>query len=505
MDRNIMGQCRVSRTLGLIVVMAFSVSGQATEPIKIGSRRELFVDDHLVGQLKGTAELRLHHPIPREVSIVHDDPWEGTASGSHTVFQDGDRYRMYYRGWNFWFATGMLHFSKPVTCYAESKDGIHWTKPELGLVEFNGSKKNNIIRNGIGGLNFAPFIDHNPACPPQARYKAVAGVLAEGGMHVFQSKDGIRWSPVQQNAVLTKGPFDSVNLAFWDSTAGKYRAYRRWVKEGRRAIRTTSSRDLIHWDPELDLTYADSPKEELYENRVFPYHRAPHILLGLPTRYIERGWSPSMKALPDPKDRAERAALSERFGTALTETLLMASRNGVHFKRWNEAFLRPGVQRPGTWQYGNQHVAWQIVETRSMLPGAPRELSIYGPERYWKGTGGVLRRYSLRMDGFVSASAGWKGGQLQTKALIFEGATLEINFATSAAGSLRIELQDQKGVPIDGFRLADCPMLFGDSIDRHVTWTGGRDLSTLTGQPVKVCFELRDADLYSFRFVRKSK
>ena len=214
MDRSITKQNRLSRTMGLIVVFASVVSGNAAEPIDIGSRRELFVDDHLIERISGTGTLRLHHPIPREVSIVHDAPWEGTASGSHTVFQDGDRYRMYYRGWNFWFAKGMLHFSKPVTCYAESKDGIHWKKPDLGLVEFEGSKKNNIIRNGIGGLNFAPFIDHNPACPPEARYKAVGGVLAEGGMHVFKSKDGIRWSPIQQNAVLTKGPFDSVNLAF---------------------------------------------------------------------------------------------------------------------------------------------------------------------------------------------------------------------------------------------------------------------------------------------------
>ena len=77
--------------MGLIVVFASVVSGNAAEPIDIGSRRELFVDDHLIERISGTGVLRLHHPIPREVSIVHDAPWEGTASGSHTVFQDGDR------------------------------------------------------------------------------------------------------------------------------------------------------------------------------------------------------------------------------------------------------------------------------------------------------------------------------------------------------------------------------------------------------------------------------
>ena len=487
-----------------LIIVAVTLSVPAAEPIDIGLRRELFVDDHLLEQLTGNASLRLHHPTPREIAMVHDAPWEGTASSSHTVFQDGDLYRMYYRGWNFWFGSGMLHFSKAVTCYAESKDGIHWTKPELGIVEFQGSKKNNIIHNGIGTLNFAPFIDTNPDCPREARYKAIAGVLHEGGMYVFQSADGIRWSLMQKQPVLTKGPFDSVNLAFWDPTARKYRAYRRWIKEGRRAVRTTASCDLIHWEPQSDLTYIDSPQEELYENKVFPYPRAPHILIGLPARYIERGWSPSMRALPEPKEREERAALSERFGTALTETLVMASRDGVHFKRWNEAFLRPGAQRPGTWQYGHQFAAWQLVETQSLLPGAPPELSIYAHERYWHGEGVALRRYTLRLDGFVSARADWKGGRLLTKPLVFAGSQLELNFSTSVAGSIRVEIQNESGTPIEGFSLADCPEIFGDTVARRVTWKNGADLSKRAGSPIRLLFELRDADLYSFRFTKDS-
>ena len=64
---------------------------------------------------------------------------------------------------------------REVTCYAESRDGIHWTKPELGLFEFNGSKQNNIVWDGPGTHNFTPFLDTNPACPPDAKYKALAG------------------------------------------------------------------------------------------------------------------------------------------------------------------------------------------------------------------------------------------------------------------------------------------------------------------------------------------
>ena len=74
-----------------------------------------------------------------------------------------------------------------------------------------------------------------------------------------------------------------------------------------------------------------------------------------------------MQALPEREHRELRSAASPRYGTALTEGLLMASRDGVHFKRWNEAFLRPGVERPGAWNYGQQYIAWHVVETKSAL------------------------------------------------------------------------------------------------------------------------------------------
>ena len=70
------------------------------ESVVIGSRLELFVDDHLIDRLSGDARLTLHHPTPRELVMIHDQPWEGTGSGYHSVFQDGNRYRMYYKAWH---------------------------------------------------------------------------------------------------------------------------------------------------------------------------------------------------------------------------------------------------------------------------------------------------------------------------------------------------------------------------------------------------------------------
>ncbi len=506
-----------STALGPTVLAPVTSSAGKRQPktlVHIGSRRELFVDDFLIERLEGKAEPRLHHPIPREIALVHDAPWEGTSSGYHSVFQDGDLYRMYYRGSQLEVIDGRLvtNRHKTVYCYAESRDGIDWTKPILGLFEFNGSKRNNIVWDGVGIHNFTPFKDLRPNCPAEARYKALGGLRAEGGLFAFKSPDGIHWSLISDKPVITNGAFDSQNLAFWDPTLGKYRAYWRtftegittekvWKPAGHRAIRTGSSSDFLNWGDEADLVYEDSPDEHLYTNQIKPYYRAPHILIGFPVRYVERGWSDSMRALPERGHRELRARAHLRYGTALTEGLLMASRDGVRFKRWNEAFLRPGIERQDTWNYSHQFAAWHVVETKSALKGAPNELSLYAKEGGWTGTSCAMRRYTLRLDGFVSVSAPMSGGELVTKPLTFSGQELHLNFATSAAGSIRVSLRRPDGSPVPGFSIADCNEVFGDTLDRAVTWKSGSDVGGLAEKPVRLHFQLNDADLYAFQFV----
>jgi len=502
-----MAAMRIALFVSLLVPPVLT---QAEGPIEIGTRRELFVDEYLIDTLVG-AQRRLHHPVPREIAIVHDSPWEGAGSAYHSVIRDCALYRMYHRGAALGVTDGHLNIGRAVCCYAESRDGVHWTKPDLGLFEYNGSKRNNIIWTGVGVHNFAPFLDTRPGCPPESRFKALAGLAREGGLFAFHAPDGIHWSLMRDEPVITQGAFDSQNLGFWDPSIGKYRAYfRTFTKrittgDGRkpdryRAIRTAYSTDFLSWSDEADLTYEDSPVEHLYTNQIGPYFRAPHILIGFPTRYLKRGWSPSMRALPELQNRQQRAEAKARYGTALTEGLLMSSRNGVHFERWNEAFLRPGPQRPGTWNYGHNYIAWHAVETTSMLPGAPNELSLYASEGAWTGDSNAIRRYTLRLDGFVSINAGWKGGELITRPLRFKGNRLGINLATSAAGSIRVEIQDAVGKPIPGFILDDCPNVFGDEIDRTVEWNGDSDVSDLAGQTVRVRFVLKDADLYALKF-----
>ena len=81
-----------------------------------------------------------------------------------------------------------------------------------------------------------------------------------------------------------------------------------------------------------------------------------------------------------------------------------------------------------------------------------------------------------------------------------KGNRLGINFATSAAGRIRVEIQDARGRSLPGFKLEDCPDVFGDEIDRTIQWNGGSDVSSLAGQIVRLRFVLKDADLYALKF-----
>jgi hypothetical protein len=127
-------------------------------------------------------------------------------------------------------------------------------------------------------------------------------------------------------------------------------------------------------------------------------------------------------------------------------------------------------------------------------------LSFFATESYWTPPGSALRRYTLRLDGFVSVQAPMSGGELVTKPVRFTGRQLRLNFSTSAAGSVRVELQDEAGRPLPGFSLEDCPPLFGDSVERPVSWRSGTDVGALAGQAVRLRIVLQDADVYAYQF-----
>jgi len=397
----------------VIVLLMASGLATAADPISLENRRELFVDDFLIERLDGAA-LRLHQPVSREAAIVHDAPWEGETSAYHTVFQDGDLYRMYYRGSGRGKRRGRLmerhHMSHETTCYAESRDGIHWTKPELGLFEHEGSKANNIVWFGPGGHNFAPFKDTNPDCRPERRYKALAfmhdrAASAEGRrvryLYAFHSPDGIHWSLTQEEPVMTDGAFDSLNIAAWDARRECYVAFVRKNRPGfGRDAGTATSSDFLNWTDTTRLEYPDAAPMQLYTNAILRYPRAPHFYVGFPMRYVERDY------------RREG-----RTGWGLTDGGFMTSRDGLHFRRWDEAFIRPGLQAE-RWVTRNTLTAHGLLLTTSSVHGGP-EISLYSTEGFFEGDACRLRRHSIRADGFVSVHAPLSGGQLLTKPFTF--------------------------------------------------------------------------------------
>lgn len=481
----------------------------AGEPIDIASRLELMVDDYLIDTMSQSLRLQMHKPVRRNVALVTDEPWEGNACTYSSFFQDGDRYRVYFGANHYVNAAGKLEQPhEPFTCYAESQDGIHWTKPKLGLVDFKGSKQNNIVlkQGSVPGMPIDPahiavFKDTNPACPKDAQYKAVVRSNGKPGLYALKSPDGLRFTPVTKELIITDGAFDSQNLAFWDSARGEYRAYFRDFKDGIRGIKTATSKDFIKWNEPEWLVFPGSPPEHLYTNQITPYERAPHIFFGFPMRYTDRGWVDSTGKLPHPEERRRRAEAHPRYGSAVTDGLMMTSRDGRTFRRWGEAIVRPGPSRTNSWVYGDNIISWGILPTKSDLPQAPHELSIYAIESYWTGKSQNFRRYSIRVDGFVSIQAPLSGGEFVTKPLIFDGEKLAINYSTSAAGGIWVEVQDVTGKPLAGYTQADCHEIFGDEIEREVVWKSHDNVKQLVSTPVRLRFILKDADLFSFQFV----
>jgi hypothetical protein len=455
----------------------------AEQAVDVGDRRELFVDGYLIDQLEG-ARLELHAPQPRETVLKFDLPWEGRYSGYTTILPTGDTFRLYYRG----LPVARHSLDTEVTCVAESRDGIHWTKPKLGLFEVQGTKENNVVfARHRGCHNFAPFLDANPNAPADQRYKALGGSGAPG-LIAFASPDGIHWTELQKEPVITKGAFDSQNNAFWSVSERQYVCYFRVSREGKRWIARATSQDFVHWTEPIDLELDDKPRQHLYTNQITAYSRAPHIYLGLPTRFF-----PGRRVLTEEDARQMGTPAQWNYANDCTDILLCSTRGGAELRRtFLEAFIRPGRDLRN-WTSRANYAARGIVET------ADGELSLYVQHNGGYPTS-HLRRYTLRPDGFVSIHSPYSGGRMTTRPLVFSGKRLTINYATSAAGGLQIEIQTPDGQPINGFALADCPEIIGDRIEHIVRWKNGEDVGRLAGKPVRLRFVLRDADLYSFRF-----
>ncbi|MEI2722037.1 MAG: hypothetical protein V9H26_00385 [Verrucomicrobiota bacterium] len=477
----------------LLAAAAQPLLATAGEVVELGSRRELFVDRFLIATMRGV-ELRLHEPRDEGTVLQFDEPWEGIHCGYSTVIREGDHFRIYYRGMPADVVDGT---AGEVTCVAESNDGRRWTKPKLGLFEVRGTKANNVVLAGDPPFshNFSPFLDGRPDGPPDQRYKALAGI-SKSGLVAFVSADGLRWRKLRDTAVIPeKAPFkfawmfDSQNVAFWSEAESKYVCYFR-VWEGVRRIARTESTDFVNWsDPVLMSQMTEgqpSPTEDLYTNQTDPYFRAPHLYLAVAARFV-----PGRQAISDEDAKALKVA--KGYEKDVSDAVLMTTRGGsVYDRTFLSSFIRPGIGARN-WVSRNNYPALGIVQT------SPTEMSLYVNQDYAQPTA-HLQRYSLRLDGFASVQAPYAGGELLTKPLQFSGDRLQLNFATSAAGSIRVEIQDDAGKPIDGFAAGDCVEVIGNEIERVIRWKSGADVSGLAGKTVRLRFVMKDADLYALRF-----
>ncbi|MBK9168003.1 MAG: hypothetical protein IPM24_11120 [Bryobacterales bacterium] len=465
-------------------------------PLAIGSRRELFVDHELIAALRG-AELRLASPVDAGPAIEFDQPWEGAFCGYSTVIHDGGLFRLYYRGVP---AAGQDGNQGEVTCYAESRDGRRFTRPDLGLFDVLGTKRNNVILANHAPLshNFSPMLDTRPGVPASERFKALAGTH-RSGLVAFVSGDGVRWRKLRDEPVLSPQQsishlrnitpktfaLDSQNLAFWSGHEGKYVLYyRTWREIGGTRYRWVSratSPDFVTWSELAEMEYGDAPPEHLYTNQTSPYFRAPHIYTGICARFL-----PGRRVLSE--EQAAALRVDPGYYKDCSDAVLVTSRGGARYTRtFLDAFLRPGVGLEN-WVSRSNYPALNLVQT------GPATMSFYVNRNYGQPTA-YLRRYDLRLDGLIAVHAGYAGGELQTKPLTFEGSRLELNFSTSAAGGIRVEMQDQDGRPLPGLALSEAPEAIGDEVARVY-----RDVGALRGKPVRLRFVLKDADLYSFRF-----
>lgn len=484
----------------------------------LGSKRMVCWDDFLIDKITN-AEIKMHKPVKREKVFACDAQWEGNVCGYMSILKIDDTFRLYYRSGNICYhADGGASYSNGCYCIAESKDGIHFKRAKINKHEYDGIIHNNIFLNQ-GRDNFAVIYDENPDCPKEEKFKALSMGGGDGfykedggphGIYLFVSEDGIDFKC--KGRLPIPGSFDSYNLIVWDKDTKQYFIYTRGehlvgggdiefdvVNKARaifREVRVTTTKDFVNFEHHGELNYGeDNIPMQFYTNQVHKYYRASDMFIGFPVRYIDR-WEEeaNFEQMPLPERHAFVTKYFGREGTVATDCAIITGRDGKSFKKWDEAYLTPGIECDTNWWYGNCYTVYGMIETPSETAGAPNEISFYMGDNYTIKPVEIYR-YTTRLDGFFSWYAKYRGGSILTKPFTFEGSELEINFSSSALGDIIITVCDENGNEISGYKSIK---IFGDSTGRKVKFE--KSLADLAGKPVRLKIELHDCDLYSFKF-----
>lgn len=475
--------------------------------------KHLFIGHlHIVEKMEGVSQV-LNNPVKYEGNplVVGDRPWEnwcvGTFGRGTILYDEEDAvYKIWYGAYNERASARWM----AIICYATSTDGVHWEKPELGVVEYEGSKKNNIVFTGESHALNVNVVKDQQDPDPNRRYKMIyvdwgRDHLGEGcayGLYAAYSPDGIRWTPYEKNPVLTEIE-DTHQLMGWDSRIGKWVATVRpdgeRVVPPRRIVGRSESDDFVHWTKPTHILVQDDEDPLNIEFYGMPMVQYEDVYLGLLWVYHN-----------DPELE------NQTVDTQLTYSVdtLVWQRAGNR-----EVFLPVGPV--GSWD------SCMVYPVQPLIVGD--EIWIYYAgynfrHHQWREAGelrGGLRVAAsiglakLRLDGFVSLDAGEEEGYVVTRPFgtppeFYVAYTIrakdarKLTINSEAKGELRVELLDANAgdQPIPRFSRQECDPFTGDSTDHTVTWNGSQDLSPLTGKSYKLKFYLRNAKLYSFGLVK---
>jgi len=456
----------------------------------IRDSKQLFFDDYIVESMENVKRV-INQPVKYAGNPVlkPDEPWEkGLAYATGNIIHDEDEgiYKMWYQVVNYDWSESMM-------AYATSRDGIHWEKPALGLMEYNGTKENNIVFGLTPGFD-GPGVFKDPVeTDPSRRYKML--YRCPPPVCAAYSPDGIHWTPYVENPVIPTES-DTHEVVFWDNKLQRYVAHLRlWLpyREDEpenyiRVVGRSESTDFIRWTPTVPIVKADEkdePKDRnFYNMEVMQYEG---IYIGFISVYHIL---PGMEGKPVPPDKP----WMDKVDVQLT------------FSRDGRTWMRVGDRQVFLPTGSEGSFDWGMIFTLQSPLVVNDEIWIYYvgfSNLHWflyrgEPQEGAIGLAKLRLDGFVSIDAESKG-VLTTKPFIFDGNRLELN-TDAEEGAIYVELLDPNNRPIPGFSKDDCDPVTKDEIHHTVSWNGKSDIGFLRGKTIKLKFYLNKAKLYSFRF-----
>ncbi len=465
--------------------------------IAVGLRKQLLVDDYLIAEkLNVTRELgRATKANDGKPIVVADKPWENAdVFRLGSVFRDGDRFRMWHQ------------MNDDFTGYAESQDGLHWTKPNVGQNEFQGSKENNIV----DGKGLTCFLDPHETDPLHKYKSAYCPTKPPYGACLAHSPDGIHWTPYNDGKPVTGRAADTINQLLWDEEARVYRLYTR-TDYGRGLYGGTldedrGTRDMINPDIKANPTNWKTVREWKFdrEGRWEFKRRQIYSLNGWFYEGVHFGllwsleWAGNLgEGGYDAHKRHERDIMNFYLlttrGDAMWDLSWVYAEKPLIPRGSDGSFDKDWVQpSPNVITWQDKH--WIYYS------GSKERHDVYRirdhSQARWQCAIGLA---TLRLDGFVCLEAKDKPGTVETKPFKLEGNKLEVN-VDAKKGEVVVEALDEAGQPVPGFAKKDAQVFRGaDELRLQPRWSGGADLAALKGKVVRLKFHLANARLYAFQ------